>query len=144
MRTRDHVESIRQSSRTHPPRAPELWGDTGSLPFPSFPHTHSPSLAHPHAIPDWKQKLQIPLFRIQFHPMLTHHLENELLGYQTALVASGNCYKLRHPRPLPLSYSSFLMIQRIIINSFWNLFLFPIHRNFKKQNRDPGGRGTCL
>ena len=26
-----------------PPRAPELWWDTGSLPLPSFPHTHSPA-----------------------------------------------------------------------------------------------------
>lgn len=30
-----------QSSRICPPRTPELWRDTGSLPLPSFPHTHS-------------------------------------------------------------------------------------------------------
>ena len=39
--TRGRVESMRQTSRAHPPRAPELWRDEGSL--PSFPHTHGPA-----------------------------------------------------------------------------------------------------
>jgi hypothetical protein len=32
-----------QSSRICPPRAPELWQDTGSFPPLSFPHSHSPT-----------------------------------------------------------------------------------------------------
>ena len=31
-----HMESIRQSSHVHPPRAKELWQDTGSFLLPSF------------------------------------------------------------------------------------------------------------
>lgn len=30
------------------------------------------------------------------HPTLSHHLENQLLVYQTALVASENCSKMKH------------------------------------------------
>ena len=38
--TQGHVESVRQSSSVHLPRAQELWGDAGSL--PSFLHTQWP------------------------------------------------------------------------------------------------------
>ena len=31
----------------HPPKALELWRDAGSLPLPSFPHTHGPALSWP-------------------------------------------------------------------------------------------------
>jgi hypothetical protein len=37
------MESTLQYSRICPPRALELWCDTGSLLFPSFPHRHGPT-----------------------------------------------------------------------------------------------------
>jgi hypothetical protein len=40
------MESVQQSSCICPTRAQELWWDAGSLPLPSFPHTHGPARQH--------------------------------------------------------------------------------------------------
>jgi hypothetical protein len=40
--TQGGVESVQQSAHVHPPRPPELWLDTGSLPTPSSPTPTAP------------------------------------------------------------------------------------------------------